>query len=106
MSSELATPVFRAVADPTRRAILALLAERELTVGEVADRFDMTRPAIAKHLRILGEGDLIYVEVRGRTRVNHLNPTPLRAMTDWLSIFDRFWEDRLQVLKQEVETDT
>jgi DNA-binding transcriptional ArsR family regulator len=105
MQPQLATSVFRAVADPTRRAILALLIDGELTVGEVADQFDMTRPAVAKHLRVLGEGDLIRVEARGRMRVNRLNPAPLQAMTDWLSIFDRFWEDRLQTLKQEVERD-
>lgn len=98
--------VFRALADPTRREILGLLAEREMSVGEVAARFEMTRPAVAKHLGILGEGDLIRVERRGRTRINTINPRPLRAVHDWLEIFDRFWDDALTRLAEEVEKDT
>lgn len=98
--------VFRALSDPTRREILALLAEREMSIGEVADCFSMTRPAIAKHLSILGEGDLIRVERRGRSRINQINPRPLRAVHDWLEIFDRFWDDKLTRLIEEVETES
>lgn len=105
MTTDQTSLVFRAIADPTRREILALLAERDLTVGEVADRFDMTRPAVAKHLRILGDGGLVSVEARGRSRVNRLSAGPLRSVADWLKFFDRFWDDRLQTLKEEVEKD-
>ena len=56
--------IFRAIADPTRRQILALLSEGAMTVGDVADRFDMTRPAVAKHLKVLSDGGLISVEAR------------------------------------------
>lgn len=98
--------VFRALSDPTRRQILVLLAGQEMSVGDVAERFDMTRPAIAKHLRILGEGDLIRVENRGRSRINQINPAPLRAVHDWLEVFDRFWGDKLSRLIEEVETKT
>lgn len=97
------TDVFRAVADPTRRRILELLRDGGLSVGEVASRFEMTRPAVAKHLRILGEADLVRVETRGRNRINRLNPEPLRRLSEWLSFFDRFWDDRLARLKREVE---
>ena len=103
---DAASTVFRALSDPTRRQILVLLSRQEMSIGDVADRFDMTRPAIAKHLRILGEGDLIRVESRGRSRINRLNPEPLRAVHDWLEIFDRFWDDKLSRLIEEVETET
>lgn len=95
--------IFRAVADPTRRAILSLLSEGDLTVGDVAERFDMTRPAIAKHLKILSDGGLIDVEVRGRQRVNRLNAAPLRDVADWVSRFEAFWDGKLARLKEEVE---
>jgi len=97
--------IFRAIADPTRRAILSLLSEGELTVGDVAERFDMTRPAVAKHLKVLSDGGLIAVEARGRERVNRLNAAPLKQVADWVSRFDAFWDVKLDALKQEVETD-
>ncbi len=97
--------VFRAISDPTRRAIIGMLADQAMSVGEVANHFDMTRPAVAKHLKILGEGGLIQVEVRGRERINRLNPAPLQSIADWVSVFDRFWDERLAKLKEEVEKD-
>jgi DNA-binding transcriptional ArsR family regulator len=97
--------VFRAIADPTRRAILGLLAEGERSVGDVAERFDMTRPAVAKHLKVLSDGGLIEVEVRGRSRVNRLRAAPLREIAAWVSRFDAFWDDKLNALKDEVEKD-
>ncbi|MED5547901.1 MAG: metalloregulator ArsR/SmtB family transcription factor [Pseudomonadota bacterium] len=95
--------IFRAIADPTRREILALLSEGAMTVGDVAERFDMTRPAVAKHLKVLSDGGLISVEARGRERFNRLNAAPLRQVADWVSRFDAFWDDKLNKLKQEVE---
>lgn len=96
-------PVFRALADPTRRAIIAMLAERPRTIGEVASAFAVTRPAIAKHLKILEEGDVIRVAVKGRERINSLNPEALKRAAEWLAVFDRFWDERLAALKAEVE---
>jgi DNA-binding transcriptional ArsR family regulator len=95
--------IFRAIADPTRREILALLSEGAMTVGDVAERFDMTRPAVAKHLKVLSDGGLISVEARGRERFNRLNAAPLRQVADWVSRFDAFWDDKLSKLKAEVE---
>ncbi|MAC39552.1 MAG: transcriptional regulator [Oceanicaulis sp.] len=95
--------IFRAIADPTRREILALLSEGAMTVGDVADRFDMTRPAVAKHLKVLSDGGLISVEARGRERFNRLNAAPLKQVADWVSRFDAFWDDKLNKLKEEVE---
>lgn len=94
---------FRALADPTRRNILLLLSEQDMTIAEVSDRFDMTRPAIKKHLTILEEGDLISVYPSGRERINRLEPLGLKSVSDWLGYFNRFWDKRLATLKKVVE---
>ena len=96
---------FRALADPTRRNILRLLASNEMTIAEVAENFEMTRAAVKKHLSVLSEGNLISVQVSGRTRVNTLNPEGLRRVFDWFGYFDAFWDDRLNTLKSEIEKD-
>lgn len=97
--------VFRAIADPTRREIMAMLATNEMTVNEVASRFEMTRPAVAKHLGVLRDGGLISVEARGRERVNRLAPDGLKTVADWLEFYSRFWDDKLDKLKAAVEGD-
>ena len=96
---------FRALADPTRRSILQLLATRDMTIAEVADNFDMTRAAVKKHLTILNEGDLIRVQTQGRSRLNTLNADGLKRLSDWFSFFDAFWDARLDILKAEIEKD-
>lgn len=96
---------FRALSDPTRRSILTLLGDRDMTIGQVSDQFDMTRAAVRKHLTILEEGHLIRVEARGRERINALNPDGLKPVMDWLSHFDRFWDDKLTDLKHAIETE-
>ena len=96
---------FRALADPTRRKILSLLAKDDLTIGDVADRFEMTRTAVKKHLTILDEGGLITVEPRGRSRINRFNPSGMQPVVTWLSAFDAFWDDRLSTLKSAIEED-
>jgi DNA-binding transcriptional ArsR family regulator len=98
-------PVFRALADPTRRRILRDLAREPASIADVASRFEITRPAVVKHLAILREGGLIAVEPRGRERINVLRPLGLKSASDWLSFFDAFWDDRLAKLKHAVETD-
>jgi len=95
--------VFRALADPTRREIISMLADGALPVAEIASQFEMTRPAVAKHLAILREGGLISVEEKGRERINKLNPRALKTAADWINHFDRFWDDRLAKLKSLVE---
>lgn len=103
LQSDSAQPVFRALADPTRRAIIAMLAEGERPIGEIAAAFTMTRPAIAKHLAVLRAGDLVAVEQRGRERINRLKPQALRQAADWLNHFDKFWDERLAALKAAAE---
>lgn len=96
---------FRALADPTRRNILQLLATKDMTISEVAENFEMTRAAVKKHLTILTDGDLISVQVDGRSRMNALNPEGLRRVFDWFNYFDAFWDSRLDKLKTEIEKD-
>lgn len=97
---------FKALADPTRRDILGLLSAQDMTIGDVASHFEMTRPAIKKHLAVLEDGHLITVTAQGRERINAINPDGFRALESWLSVFDRFWDDRLAALKSAVEKDT
>ena len=94
---------FRALSDPTRRDILLLLSEQDMTIAEVSARFSMTRAAIKKHLTVLEEGDLISVHPSGRERVNRLEPLGLKSVSDWLAYFDNFWNERLTTLKEAVE---
>ena len=96
---------FRALSDPTRRDILSILAKGDKTIGEVAQHFDITRPAIKKHLAILEDGHLIDVIPRGRERINHLRKDGLMPVINWLSVFDTFWDNRLTALKSTIEKD-
>lgn len=97
--------VFRALADPTRRDILRLLSDHDMTIGEVSQNFDMTRAAVKKHLTALSDGGLITVQPRGRERINRINPLGFAPVLDWLSFFDAFWDDRLSALKTAIEKD-
>ena len=97
---------FRALADPTRRDILALLRRQDMTIAQVSDRFDMTRAAVKKHLTVLSDGGLITVEARGRERINRINPAGFAPVLNWLEFFDQFWDDRLSALKTAIEKDT
>jgi len=94
---------FRALADPTRRGILAILKTQPMTIGEVTDAFPMTRAAVKKHLTILEEGALIIVEPKGRERINRINHAGLAPVIDWLAELDSAWDDRLAALKTAIE---
>ena len=91
---------FRALADPTRREILTHLSARDMTIGEVASKFDVTRAAVKKHLIILEEGNLISVRSQGRERINHLEPKALKHASEWMSYFSQFWDERLGKLEK------
>ena len=95
--------VFRALADPTRREILALLRQRHLTVNEIAVNFRMSRPAVSKHLRILQRAGLVVTRQEGTSRPCALNARPLRAIQDWLRDYESFWSESLQSLKDFLE---
>jgi DNA-binding transcriptional ArsR family regulator len=97
--------VFRAIADPTRREILALLRGRRRSVGEIAARFRTSRPAISRHLRVLRAAGLVVARRDGTARICELNAKPLRAVDDWLRDYEVFWGASLRNLKRLVEED-
>ena len=97
--------VWKALADPTRRAILDLLHDRAHTTGELSDAFpSKTRFAVMKHLGVLTRARLILIERRGRERWNHLNPVPIRQIYErWISEYEGLWAGSLLKLKRHVE---
>ncbi|RDK07287.1 ArsR/SmtB family transcription factor [Cupriavidus lacunae] len=95
--------IFAALADPTRRAILGRLSEGEAPVSELARPFEMSAPAISKHLRVLAEAGLIEREINARWRICHLRANALRDAHDWLDTYRRHWEGNLDRLVEFVE---
>ena len=87
--------VFQAIADPVRRDILDLLVTEPLTVSEVATRFEISRPAVSKHLKILEECELISVKQVGRERFCQLKPMTLLPAFFWINQYQQLWEDRV-----------
>lgn len=91
--------VYGALADPTRRAILGILAEGEANVGTLAERFPISLNAVSKHLKVLERAGLIDRTVQGREHRLRLNAEPLRDASMWLEHYRTFWEDRLAALE-------
>ena len=94
---------FGALADATRREILARLARGEATVGELAAPFEISRPAISKHLRVLERAGLIHRTRDGRVRRCELEAAPMREASEWVGRYREFWEDRLDALADYLE---
>ncbi len=90
--------IFAALADPTRRAILLRLAGGETTVTELAEPFQMTLPAVTKHLKVLEKAGLISRSRQAQARPCHMEPEPLRQATDWMAQYRHLWEARLDRL--------
>jgi DNA-binding transcriptional ArsR family regulator len=97
------TAVFAAIADPTRREILDLLRQGEMSAGEVAERFPVSRPAVSRHLRVLRGAGLVKEKREAQWRRYSLNPAPLAQIDQWLSAYRVFWGARLHDLKRYVE---
>jgi DNA-binding transcriptional ArsR family regulator len=95
--------VFAGLADPTRRAILLRLARGDRTISELASRFDMSLPAVSKHVRVLERAGLARVQRDGRSRRTHLVAAPLREARDWIERYRRFWEFQLDQLAAYLE---
>jgi DNA-binding transcriptional ArsR family regulator len=91
-----------ALADPTRREIVALLAGGERSAGELADRFPVSRPAISRHLRVLREAGLVRARTEGKRRLYVLDPEPLRELDDWLAPYRDLWAQRFDALDTEI----
>jgi DNA-binding transcriptional ArsR family regulator len=87
--------VFQAIADPVRRDIIDLLAKETLTVNAIAEKFEVSRPAISKHLKILKECDIISIEQKGRQRFCMIQPKKLIPAFLWIDQYKQLWEDRL-----------
>lgn len=97
--------LFRALADPTRRAMLGALAKREQTVGELAAPFDITLAGASKHIQMLERAGLVRREVQGRVHTCRLEARPLHAGAEWLRHYERFWTRRLDGLEALLKAD-
>ncbi|MFU1793062.1 ArsR/SmtB family transcription factor [Paenibacillus azoreducens] len=97
--------VFQAIADPTRRQMLKLLADEEMPVTAISGHFPMSRTAVSKHLRILSEAGLVKDRRVGRENRYRLNPEPLHELKQWYAYFERFWENKMAALQYLVESD-
>lgn len=94
---------FAALADPTRRAILARLTKGEASVSELAAPFDISLPAVSRHLRVLEDAQLVARRVDAQWRLFRLQPEPLKAAVDWIEHYRQFWESSLENLAQYLE---
>jgi DNA-binding transcriptional ArsR family regulator len=92
--------IFKAIADPTRREIINLIAHQSMNLNAVADNFDMSRPAVSKHIKILTECGLLIINQQGRERFCKANLSQLKEVTDWAEQYRRFWTKKLDALDQ------
>jgi len=97
--------VFRAIADPTRRAMLRSLAAKPRTVGELAEPFAMSLAAASKHIQMLERAGLLRRTVTGRTHVCRLDARPLLAGAEWMRYYEQFWTERLDALEAQLQAD-
>ena len=98
MENRAEDEVFRALADPTRRALLGLLGEQAQRVSDLTSHFAMSQPAVSQHLRVLRRAGLVAETRAGRNRIYRLNPEPLRLAASWLEQHTDFWASRLDDL--------
>lgn len=98
--------VFQAIADPNRRRLLKLLADKEMPIAAISECFPISRTAVNKHLHILSDAGLVTSRKAGRETRYKLRPEPLVEIKQWLSFFEEYWDEKLSALKQFVETDT
>lgn len=94
-----------AIADPTRRRIVELLAQGERTAGELVNEFDVSAPAISQHLNVLREAGLVITRVEGQSRIQTLNPDGFDELEAWLERTRNFWSKRLDALERELKAD-
>jgi DNA-binding transcriptional ArsR family regulator len=92
--------VFQAIADPTRRTIISMIAKQSLSLNAVAEKFDMSRPAISRHIRILTECGLIHIESKGRERICQARLKKLSEVSAFADQYKVFWENKLEDLDQ------
>lgn len=95
--------VFAALASPARREVLRLLLDGPRTVNDLASNFDMRRPSVSEHLRVLREAGLVSEQRAGRERRYQLEPRPFLEVREWLDPYERFWRDRIKSLRDVLE---
>ncbi len=95
--------IFLALANPVRRELLEILARQPLSAGELSDRFELSRPAVAEHLKVLRDAGLVADEPQGRRRIYRLTAEPLAELGEWLYPFETFWRARLAELAEAAE---
>jgi DNA-binding transcriptional ArsR family regulator len=112
MATDRLSLVFGALADPTRRAILTRLTEGEATVAEIAAPFEVSQPAVSRHLKVLETAGLVSRTRRATARLSHLEAEPLREVTTWLARYQRYWDesherldDLLAALQSDIQDD-
>jgi|ERR1041385_640075 DNA-binding transcriptional ArsR family regulator len=98
--------VFQAIADPTRRDIINMIAHQRLNLNAVANKFNVSRPAISKHIKILTECGLINIRQEGRERFCEANLEPLVEVSSWVEQYKEFWAARLDALEEYLENET
>ena len=91
--------VFQVIADPSRRHMLMLLSKESLTINNLAENFDMSRPAVSKHIKILHAAGFISIRDIGRERYCTLKQDGFKDLQEWISFFDKFWTSKLQKLE-------
>lgn len=99
-SMETRRDVFQAISDPTRREIIGILAQQSLNLNALADKFDISRPGISKHIKILSECGLITVNQQGRERYCKANYDKLKEVSDWVEQYKVFWTHKLNALDE------
>jgi DNA-binding transcriptional ArsR family regulator len=92
--------VFQAIADPTRREILCLIAKEPLNLNSIAKNFDMSRPAISQHIKVLDESGLVVMRKKGRQRFCHIRPQKMKEIDKWLEQFRQIWETSFNQLDE------
>jgi DNA-binding transcriptional ArsR family regulator len=97
--------VFAALASPARREVLRLLLDGPMAAGEIAERFEMRRPSLSEHLRVLREAGLVTERRQGRNRVYSLDAGPLEEVATWLTPYERYWRTKLTELRELLDTE-
>ncbi|MEK4105948.1 MULTISPECIES: metalloregulator ArsR/SmtB family transcription factor [unclassified Paenibacillus] len=104
--AEAGHDVFQAIADPTRRSLLKLLANKEMSIASITDCYPISRTAVNKHLQVLSDAQLVSSQKVGREARYKLQPEPLLELQDWLAFFEGYWANKLFALKEYVEADS
>lgn len=94
-----ALDAFQVIADPSRRQILYMLSQKGSTINSLAENFEMSRPAVSKHIKVLYEGGFITIEDKGRERYCNLNKDGFNELHEWLNYYDNFWKLKLKKLE-------